>query len=209
MQYEPSQTALLLIDPYNDFLSEGGKLYDGLKDMLAEQDAIAHLRQIVAAARAVHMQLIIVPHHRAEPGDYHRWRHTTPMQDLTHSLQAFGKDTWGGTFHPDFTPQPGDIVVKEHFGSNGFANTDLDFHLKQLGLQKLIVIGMLANTCIETTAKFGTELGYHVTLVKDATAAFRRQEITYSHTLNAPTFTSDIITTAELLDALARIPAAD
>ena len=51
-----------------------------------------------------------------------------------------------------------------------FANTDLDHQLKEHGIEKIIIIGMLANTCIESTGRFGMELGYHVTLVKDATA---------------------------------------
>ena len=35
-----------------------------------------------------------------------------------------------------------------------------------------LLVGFVANTCIESTARFGMELGYHVTLIKDATAAF-------------------------------------
>jgi nicotinamidase-related amidase len=206
MEYPPNITALLLVDPYNDFLSAGGKMYDGVKAMLAEQDTIANLARLVDATRAAGIQVVFVPHHRAQPDDHHRWKHATPMQQQTHALQAFAKDSWGGTFHPDFQPQPGDIVAQEHFGASGFGNTDLDFQLKQLGLEKLIVVGMVANTCIETTAKFATELGYHVTLVKDATAAFTREEITSSHTINAPTFAGRICTTAAVLDLFANHP---
>ena len=39
--------------------------------------------------------------------------------------------SWGGEWHPDFAPQPGDVVVKEHWSASGFANTDLDLLLKQ------------------------------------------------------------------------------
>jgi nicotinamidase-related amidase len=62
--------------------------------------------------------------------------------------------------------------VLEHWAQSGFANTDLDAQLKQRGIQKIILVGMIANTCIEATARLGMELGYHVTLIKDATAAF-------------------------------------
>jgi nicotinamidase-related amidase len=34
--------------------------------------------------------------------------------------------SWGDDWHPDFAPQPDDVVVKEHWGSSSFANTDLD-----------------------------------------------------------------------------------
>jgi nicotinamidase-related amidase len=46
---------------------------------------------------------------------------------------------------------------------------------------------MLANTCIEWTGRFGMELGYHVTLVKDATAAFSREAMHAAHEINGPT----------------------
>ena len=52
-------------------------------------------------------------------------------------------------------------------------STDLNLLLKQKGIVRMIVIGLLANTCIETTTCFAAELGYHVTLVKKATAALR------------------------------------
>jgi Isochorismatase family len=96
----------------------------------------------------------------------------------------------------------GDIVVKEHWGSSGFANTDLDFQLKQRGMVKVIVIGLLADTCIACTSRFAMERGYHVTLVKDATAAFSQDMMRAAHELNGPTFAHAIVTTAELVAAL-------
>jgi nicotinamidase-related amidase len=58
--------------------------------------------------------------------------------------------------------------VLEHWAQSGFADTDLDSQLKQRGIQKIILVGMVANTCVEGTARLGMELGYHVTLIKDA-----------------------------------------
>jgi len=66
----------------------------------------------------------------------------------------------------------------------------------------VIVIGLLANTCIESTSRFAMELGYHVTLVKDATAAFTKEMMRAAHELNGPTFAHAILTTAELVAAL-------
>jgi len=43
---------------------------------------------------------------------------------------------------------------------------------QQHGVRRIIVIGLVANTCIEATGRFGMELGYHVTLIEDAAAAF-------------------------------------
>jgi len=111
------------------------------------------------------------------------------------------KGTWGGDWHPDFVPQEEDIIIKEHWAQSGFANTDLDKQLKQHGIQKIILIGMLANTCIESTGRFGMELGYHVTLVKDATAA-ESWEAMHAAELNGPTFAHAIVSTGEMVDAL-------
>ncbi len=93
-------------------------------------------------------------------------------------------------------------MVKEHWGSSGFANTDLDFLLRMHGIHKVIIIGMIANTCLEATARFGSELGYHVTLVKDATAAFSQEAMHAAHEINGPTFDHAIVTTDELISAL-------
>ena len=200
--YPKGPTALLLVDPYNDFLSEGGKLWPMVEGVATEVGLLANLRAITAAARRNSIPIFIVPHRRWEPGDYEDWDHPTPYQVASSVRQSFAKGTWGGEWHPDFVPHQGDIVVKEHWGSSGFANTDLDFQLRQHGIRNLIPIGLLANTCIETTSRFAVELGYHVTLVKDATAAFSEEMMYAAHDLNGPTFAHEILTTAELLAEL-------
>ena len=88
---------------------------------------------------------------------------------------AFEHDTWGGEIRSEFKPQPGDIVALEHWCSSDFANTDLDLLLKRHGIHKLIVIGLIAHTCVEATVRFVAELGYEVTVVKDATADYSDQ----------------------------------
>lgn len=57
---------------------------------------------------------------------------------------------------------------------------------------------------IECTGRFASELGYHVTLVSDATAAFTREAMHAAHVLNGPTFAHAILTTRELVEALPR-----
>jgi hypothetical protein len=106
---------------------------------------------------------------------------------------------------PDFVPQPGDVVAKEHFGAGGFANTDLDLLLTQHRIVDVVVVGVLANTCIEGTSRFATELGYRVTLVRDATAAFSADRMHAAHELNAPAFVHAIVTTSELVGSLQEI----
>jgi nicotinamidase-related amidase len=200
--YTKERTALLFVDPYNDFLSEGGKLWPLVEGVAREVGLLDNLRTLTAAIRKAGIRIFIVPHHRWEPGDYERWSHPNPDQLASGKRQVFAKGAWGGEWHPDFVPQSGDIVIKEHWAQNGFANTDLDFQLKQHGIAKVIVIGLLANTCIESTGRNAMELGYHVTLVKDATAAFSKDRMRAAHELNGPNFAHAILTTNELMDAL-------
>jgi len=202
--YLKKRTALLLVDPYNDFLSEGGKLWRPVEAVAREVGLLDHLRASTAAARKAGIRVIFVPHHRWEPGDYESWAHPSPDQIASGKRQLFAKGSWGGEWHNDFVPQPGDIVIKEHWAQNGFANTDLDFQLKQHGIDQVILIGMLANTCIEATGRGAMELGYQVTLVKDATAAFSADRMHAAHELNGPNFAHALLTTAELVAALER-----
>ena len=117
---------------------------------------------------------------------------------------SFAKGTWGGEFHPDFVPRESDVVVQQHWGQSGFANTDLDMRLKQHGISHVVIVGLLANSCIESTGRFAMELGYHVSLVRDATAAYSHELMHAAHELNGPTYAHAIVDTAALLDALPR-----
>ena len=195
-------TALLLVDPFNDFLSEGGKIWPRIKPIAEEVGLIANLKAINLAVRNAGVRVFIAPHRRWEPGDYEDWSHPNPTQIGMMNRRPFARGEWGGEWHPDLAPKPGDIVVKEHWGQSGFANTDLDQQLRQRGITHVIIVGLLANTCIESTARYAMELGYHVTLIRDATAAFTKEMMHAAHELNGPTFAHEILTTAELVAAL-------
>ncbi|MFC5834807.1 isochorismatase family cysteine hydrolase [Nonomuraea insulae] len=195
------RTAVLLVDPYNDFISEGGKLWPRLEPVAKEVGLLDNLRTVIASAREAGVQVVFVPHRRWEPGDYETWDHPNPTQRGIQERHSFARGSWGGEFHPDLQPQAGDVVVHEHWAQSGFANTDLDLQLKQHGITHVVVVGVLANTCVESTSRFAMELGYHVTLVRDATAAFLPEMMHAAHELNGPTFAHAILTTGELVTA--------
>jgi hypothetical protein len=75
VSYDPSTTAILLVDPYNDFLSEGGKLWPRVKAIAEEVRLLDHLRQVVSTARGQGFKIIFVPHRRWEAGDYVSFDH--------------------------------------------------------------------------------------------------------------------------------------
>jgi nicotinamidase-related amidase len=81
---------------------------------------------VVSAARTQGLKIFCVPPDRWEPGDYVSFDFPSPYQLGTAKAEVFANGSWGGTFHDDFQPQPGDVIVHEHWGSSGFANTDLD-----------------------------------------------------------------------------------
>jgi nicotinamidase-related amidase len=199
--YSAERTGLLIVDPYNDFMSEGGKLFNAIKATADESGMFDNLRKIIPAARSAGIQVFIVPHHRSHDGDFDGWQHINMFQKAGLPTKAFEVGSWGGEFNPEFGPQPGDVVIKEHWAQSGFANTDLDAQLKQHGIQKIILVGLIANSCIESTARFGMELGYHVTLVTDATAAFSAEGM-HAAATNAPMFAHAIYSTAELMEHL-------
>lgn len=116
-------TAPLPVDPYNEFLSDNGKLQSRAKPVMDEVGTVAHMREAVAACRAASITVFYVPHNRAEPFDFSQWAHPTPYQPGGHRMQLFAEGSWGAEWHPDFQPRPADVLIKEHRGSSGFADS--------------------------------------------------------------------------------------
>ncbi|MCY1017166.1 cysteine hydrolase [Pyxidicoccus sp. MSG2] len=203
--YSSRDTALIFIDPYNDFLAEGGKMWPFVQEVAKRVGLLDNLRAVTAAVRKARLRVFVAPHRRFQPGDYSDWAFPSPDQRGVMRLRPFEAGTWGGEWHPDFAPKEGDIVIKEHWGQNSFANTDLHLLLTQHGIRKLIFVGMIANTCIEATARYAMELGYHVTLVTDATAAMSADRMHAAHALNGPNYAHAITDTAGLLEALSAL----
>ena len=200
--YDKQITVLLVIDPYNDFISEGGKVWDRLKAVAEANGCVPHMVQVLNAARKAGLRVLYAPHRRYRPGDYESWKYIAPIQKAAWSRKAFEYGTWGGEFRSEFAPQPGEIVVNEHWGSSGFANTDLDLQLKKHGIHRLIVIGLIAHTCVEATVRYAAELGYDVTLVKDATASYSDEHMHAALDINIPNYASAIVTANQLVEGL-------
>jgi ureidoacrylate peracid hydrolase len=195
-------TALLMIDPYNDFISEGGKVWDRLKTVAEANDCVPHMLQVLNAARKAELRVFYALHRQYRPGDYETWKYIAPIQKAAWSHKTFEHGTWGGEIRSEFKPQPGDIVALEHWCSSGFANTDLDLQLKKHGIHHLIVIGLIAHTCVEATVRYAAELGYEVTMVKDATASYSDREMHAALEVNIPNYATAIVTTNEVVDSI-------
>ena len=200
--YDRERTALLVIDPYNDFISEGGKVWDRLKGVAEANGCVPHMLEALNAARKAGLRVFYALHRRYRAGDYESWNTIAPIQKAAWSRKVFEHGTWGGEIRTEFTPQAGDIVAQEHWCSSGFANTDLDLQLKKHGIQRLIAIGLIAHTCLEATVRYAAELGYDVTVVKDATTSYSDDHMHAALEINLPNYASAIATTREIVDSI-------
>jgi ureidoacrylate peracid hydrolase len=205
LTYAKEITALLVIDPYNDFISEGGKIWDRIRAVAEANDCVAHMLQVLSAARHAKLRVFYAMHRRYRPGDYETWTYIAPIQKAAWLRKTFEYGTWGGEFRPEFAPKPGEIVVQEHWCSSGFANTDLDLQLKKHGIHQLIVIGLIAHTCVEATVRYAAELGYDVTVVKDATADYTDAMMHAALDINLPNYASAIVSTREIVDTISSL----
>jgi len=203
--YNRELTGLLVIDPYNDFISEGGKIWPRIKAVAEANNCVTHMEQVLNAARKAKLRIFFAMHHRYRPGDYETWKYIAPIQKAAWAHKTFEYGTCGGEFRVEFAPMPGEIVVQEHWCSSGFANTDLDLQLKKHGIHQLIVIGLIAHTCVEATVRFAAELGYEVTVVKDATADYSDDMMRAALDVNMPNYANAIVATKEVVDAIASI----
>jgi ureidoacrylate peracid hydrolase len=198
-------TALLVIDPYNDFISEGGKVWNRIKAVAEANRCIPHMLEVLLAARKTGLRVFYALHRRYRPGDYETWKSMAPVQKAAWSSKAFEYGTWGGEIRREFEPQPGDIVASEHWCSSGFANTDLDLLLKRHGIQRIIVVGLIAHTCVESTVRFAVELGYDVTMVRDATADYSGEQMHAALEVNIPRYATAVVTAREAVESMGSV----
>jgi nicotinamidase-related amidase len=200
-------TALVVIDPYNDFISEGGKVWPRIRAVAEANRCVEHMTDVLEAARKAGLRVFYSLHRRYRQGDYETWQHVAPIQKAAWASKAFEYGTWGGEIRREFEPRPCDLVVSEHWCSSGFANTDLDLLLKRHGIHRLIVIGLIAHTCVEATVRFAAELGYDVTVVRDATADYSDEHMRAALDINLPSYASAVVTAADVIQSLAVVRA--
>jgi nicotinamidase-related amidase len=76
LRFEKETTGLLMIDTYNDFISQGGKIWDRIKSVAEANDCIPHILQLLTVARKVEVRVFYAMHHRYRPGDYETWKYS-------------------------------------------------------------------------------------------------------------------------------------
>ena len=115
-----SKTAVILIDPYNDFLHPNGKLNGLLASSLAHSETIKHLKEVTAAARAAHIPIYYGLHQQYKPGFLAAWKHATPLQSGQSTGKAFEQGSWGAKIYEGLEPDlaNNDVVFGQHWSSS-------------------------------------------------------------------------------------------
>jgi nicotinamidase-related amidase len=114
-----SNTAILIIDPYNDFLHPSGKLNSLLAQSLKETNTIQNLQILVKAAREYGIPIFYGLHQQHKPGFIAKWEHPTTMQKSQRDSVAFEEGSWGVEIYEGLEPDisRGDVVVSKHWCS--------------------------------------------------------------------------------------------
>ncbi len=165
---EAAATALLLIDFQKGFLDP---FWGARNNPQAEDNAL----RLIAAFRQHGVPVLHVRHLSRTPGS---------------PLSGRGTD-----FKDGFTPAAGEALFEKSVNS-AFIGTDLEAKLRAQGITRLVICGLTTPHCVSTTTRMAANLGFAVTLVHDACAAFARNaDVSFD---NGPAYGADEIHRAAL-----------
>ena len=159
---------------------------------------------MLTAAREAKLRVFYAMHRRYRAGDYENWKYVAPVQPAAWPRKAFEYGTWGGEIRTEFAPLP-ERSSRSSTGTRGIANTDLDLELKRHGIQRVIVIGFVAHTCVEATVRYAAETGYDVTMVKDAIADYSEETMHAALDVDLPNYASAVVTTSEVVELISSL----
>jgi ureidoacrylate peracid hydrolase len=200
--FSPSLTALLVIDPVNDFLSEGGADWDMTRRTVEKHDVVGHLRQVIDGARRRGVPVLFGPMaFTAEDYADEELQRRSGINRMMFERKMFLAGSWGADFHPDLQPHEDDVVLLPHKGIDVF-QTDLPEQLDRLGTTHLVIAGMTANLCCESTGRHAMERGYDVTFLRDAIGADTLAAYEAAIRLSYPLIGNAVLTVAEFLAAV-------
>ncbi|MFB8029589.1 MULTISPECIES: cysteine hydrolase family protein [unclassified Streptomyces] len=197
---DPAKTALVLIEYQNDFTSEGGVLNGAVAGVMEKTSMLANTVALTGAARAAGVTIMHAPITFA-PGYGELSRHPYGILKGVVEGSAFVKGSWGAAIVDDLAPAEGDIVIEGKRGLDTFASTNLDFILRNKGIDTIILAGFLTNCCVESTMRTGYENGYRVITLPDCVAATSQEEHENAITYDYPMFSLPM-TSAEVIAGL-------
>lgn len=205
-----AKTAVVLIEPQNDFLSPGGTMYAFIKEELTRRNVIDNLAKLLQGARDKGVKVMYVPFHPFEKG-FPELKRGGPgaagLRGLEMDMPAdWGTGAWlkgtpGPEIVPQLTPQPGDIVVEGKKTLDAFHSTALDYLLRANEIEYVAFTGFHTNWCVESSARSAYDKGYRVIVVSDCTGTDTNEEQHYAETFIFPKI-GQVMTAEELLSAI-------
>lgn len=201
MELDPHETAVVLIEYQNDFVTEGGALHGAVAAVMESTGMLANTVGAVAKAREAGATIIHAPISFAEGyGEIS----PTPYGILAGVVEsnAFVKGSWGAEIVDDLAPDKTDIVVEGKRGLDTFASTNLDFILRSKGIRNVALAGFLTNCCVESTMRSAYEKGFTVFTLTDCLAATSAEEHDNAISKDYPMF-SHPVTSTDFVSTLA------
>lgn len=199
----PGRAALVVVDMQNAFCAAGGMMDNEGLPLSFAQAAAVKVSELLAAARAAGVLVIFVRNvYTSEDNSYLSdvWlEQAARKRGDSYTVRAVcAADSWEGDFYGDIRPQPGEPIVTKHRFS-AFHNTDLDTVLRANDIRTMVMTGVAANVCVETTAREGFCRDYYILYVDDATAAYDPSD--HAATLrNIDNFFGEIVSTDQLME---------
>ncbi|MDR3635622.1 MAG: cysteine hydrolase [Isosphaeraceae bacterium] len=211
MKIDKNDTALVVIDPQNDVLSEHGISWGMVGDSVKENGTVANIGRLFQAAKDRDFGVLISPHY-LYPADQ-AWQFGGAVEKMMLESKEFyrlgpldlgGFSGSGADWLESYKPfiEDGKTVVVSPHKVWGPQTNDLVLQLRKRHVNKVILAGMLANLCVESHLRELLEQGFEVAVVKDATAGPRHPEfgdgykaavINYGFLANAVLSTDDAL----------------
>lgn len=200
--FPQDRTVLLVIDPVNDFLSEGGAGWEMVKTTVNMNNVVSNLQRLIEGARSRRIPVLFGPMAYVE-ADYadKALQRRSAINRIMFEKRMFLAGSWGADFHPDLRPREDEIVLLPHKGIDVF-ETDLPEHLERRGTTHLVIAGMTANLCCESTGRHAMERGYDVTFISDAIGAESILAYEASIRVNYPLVANAVMTVDEFFAAV-------
>jgi nicotinamidase-related amidase len=180
MDFNKSNTAVVITDPQNDFLSPDGVTWELVGSSVQEHKTVEHIEQLFKAAQDKGYNVFISPHYYF-PTDK-GWQFGGTVENMMHEINMFGRkgalttdgfEGSGADWLEQYKPyiNNGNVIVTSPHKVYGPESNDLALQLRKRGVDKVILAGMSANLCVEAHLRELLEQGFEVAVVSDATAA--------------------------------------
>lgn len=210
---EPAQTALVVIDMQNGYLSKGGYLDLAGFDVSGSPPVIARAARVLQAARRAGLFVVHAQNGwsdslaEAGPKTSPMWHKSNPLKYMRANpgAQLLIRGTWDHAIVDELKPLPHEPVVHKPRYS-AFAGTNLEMLLRAHGITTLVFAGVNTNVCVETAVRDAFHREFFAVMVADATLQAGSQAVFDVSVFNIEKFFGWTTSTDEmvaLLDGLA------